>query len=73
MCKGKKCLGKNETNKFPRTTPNDTEKNDIMNARRWDFSHLFQFAYFTTKSRTSPPFRMREERLIFIPSCGKEI
>ena len=39
-----------------------------MNARRWD---LFQFAYFTTNLCTSPPWQMREERLILIPELWK--
>ena len=43
-------------------------KSDIMNARRWD---LFQFAYFTTNLCTSPPWQMREERLILIPELWK--
>ena len=69
MCKGKKCLGKNETNKLNFLERKWHRKSDIMNARRWD---LFQFAYFTTNLCTSPPWQMREDRrLIFIPELWK--
>ena len=69
MCKGKKCLGKNETNKLNFLERKWHRKSDIMNARRWD---LFQFAYFTTNLCTSPPWQMREDRrLIFFPELWK--
>ena len=69
MCKGKKCLGKNETNKLNFLERKWHRKSDIMNTRRWD---LFQFAYFTTNLCTSPPWQMREDRrLIFIPELWK--
>ena len=69
MCEGKKCLGKNETNKLNFLERKWHRKSDIMNARRWD---LFQFAYFTTNLCTSPPWQMREDRrLIFIPELWK--
>ena len=69
MCKGKKCPGKNETNKLNFLERKWHRKSDIMNTRRWD---LFQFAYFTTNLCTSPPWQMREDRrLIFIPELWK--